>query len=315
MKKSKNLPAPKGFSLIEMAVVIAIMGILMTFGIKLATSYQNKGAFSATADRQNEIKDTLSVYLGKNGRLPCPADPAVSSGLEEPIDGPTCTIKRGLVPFQTLGLARSTVIDGWDRYFTYSVWDDTDACGEVFTNTEKQNWADVTNIPTTTINTYHDGGDGCLIINEDGVNRRFVAALVSHGPNGFGGYNSKGSLIDSTEAELEEVANLPSTASNDFVSLPINLDGFDDIVMAITADDLLIPLKKSGAIVSVSELERQHLYTLFEVNPTTCEISTKSSSEGAGGEALKLSYNSASIIISPNQYCPGITSFSSPPPP
>src|SRR5690554_5522186 len=126
MKKQQKINKSHGFSLVEMAVVIAIMGILMTFGIKLATSYQNKGAFSATADRQKEIKDTLTAYLGQHGRLPCPANTPVPGNVingEEVKSGGYCANKRGLVPFATLGLPQSAVVDGWGRFFTYSVWD------------------------------------------------------------------------------------------------------------------------------------------------------------------------------------------------
>jgi prepilin-type N-terminal cleavage/methylation domain-containing protein len=196
MKNQQKINKSYGFSLIEMAVVIAIMGILMTFGIRLATSFQNKGAFSATAERQKQIKDVLTAYLARTGELPCPAAPDLDpmTGIENPKEG-VCLSNPGLIPFQTLGIPKSSAMDGWDRYFTYVVWNsnvpNTPPCTGVANFADVSNNGDwttnVTHPISSSVKTFHDGANGCLMIEETDAGgavtnrRRAVALVISHG--------------------------------------------------------------------------------------------------------------------------------------
>lgn len=283
MQNQQYNKSKRGFSLIEMAVVIAIMGILMTFGIRLATSFQNKGAFSATAERQKQIKDVLTAFLAREGRLPCPAAPGVAmTGVEDctPANNP------GLIPFQTLGIPKSSAMDGWDRYFTYAVWSGAStncpASGDFVEVSPAENWTtNITHPISSSVKTFHDGANGCLMIEETGADgdatnpntkrRRAVALVISHGPNGFGGYTAKGEKIafpvDDAADHPEKKNSIGNGASitTAFRTQPINLDGFDDIVLEISADDLLVPLKRDGTVVSKLQLDRDYLYSLFYV--------------------------------------------------
>lgn len=328
MKNQQYNNNPRGFSLIEMAVVIAIMGILMTFGIRLATSFQNKGAFSATAERQKQIKDVLTAFLAREGRLPCPADPAAMTGVADcdPTKNP------GLIPFQTLGIPKSSAMDGWDRYFTYVVWNDADTSqctgAAPFDDvTNNENWTANIAHPISPFKTFHDGTNGCLMIEEADAGgavtnrRRAVALVISHGPNGFGGYTAKGEKIafpvDDAADHPEKKNSIGNGASitTAFRTQPINLEGFDDIVLEISADDLLVPLKREGTVVSKQQLDRDYLYTLFSVTPDAapdCNLNyvAQATVNPAAGPAINviLSHTnpqySASITISANKYCP-----------
>lgn len=328
MKNQQYNNNPRGFSLIEMAVVIAIMGILMTFGIRLATSFQNKGAFSATAERQKQIKDVLTAFLAREGRLPCPADPAAMTGVADcdPTKNP------GLIPFQTLGIPKSSAMDGWDRYFTYVVWNDADTSqctgAAPFDDvTNNENWTAPIAHPISPFKTFHDGTNGCLMIEEADAGgavtnrRRAVALVISHGPNGFGGYTAKGEKIafpvDDAADHPEKKNSIGNGASitTAFRTQPINLEGFDDIVLEISADDLLVPLKREGTVVSKQQLDRDYLYTLFSVTPDAapdCNLNyvAQATVNPAAGPAINviLSHTnpqySASITISANKYCP-----------
>jgi prepilin-type N-terminal cleavage/methylation domain-containing protein len=116
-----------GFTLVELAIVLLIIGILMSAGLSLATVKRAAAQRDATQTNQLAIKQALINFLGKNQRLPCPAT-ATSAGLEVvvlPVSTTTpCNATNsnfGLVPYQTLGLDRSTALDGWENFITYVV--------------------------------------------------------------------------------------------------------------------------------------------------------------------------------------------------
>ena len=110
-----------GFSLVEMAIVILIAGIMMGAGLSLLSVKQEAAKWDATQKHQEAIKQALINYLGKNKRLPCPVDPAApTTGIEgrSPTAPtlPICISYFGVVPYATLELERSVALDGWENY-------------------------------------------------------------------------------------------------------------------------------------------------------------------------------------------------------
>jgi len=93
-----------GFSLVELAIVLLITGILMSAGLSLLTVKRDAAQWETTKRNQDSIKQALINYLGKNQRLPCPANPIAT-----PIDGkedrttPPCNRYSGIVPYFELG--------------------------------------------------------------------------------------------------------------------------------------------------------------------------------------------------------------------
>ena len=93
---------PGGFTLIEMAVVIVLMGIVMTLGLRMLQATQNNAAYSQTQTKQERIKLALIAFMRTNGRLPCPDSALPPTGVEPA----ACLVNfgRGVLPWQTLGL-------------------------------------------------------------------------------------------------------------------------------------------------------------------------------------------------------------------
>src|SRR5688500_14370425 len=119
-------PANRGFSLVELSVVVLIIGIIITMGIGTWTANLENQAHAATAQRKLAIKDALTGYLRRNNRLPCPdADFTAFDGLENratPGNPATaCSAAFGILPYVTLGLSRDAVRDGWGNFFSYHV--------------------------------------------------------------------------------------------------------------------------------------------------------------------------------------------------
>jgi prepilin-type N-terminal cleavage/methylation domain-containing protein len=125
-----------GITLVEVAISVAIIGILMSGALELQQRARAQRQFESTYDNMDTIIQALSIYVETAGRLPCPADPAVSDasfGWERGVKAaevrfnhpPTgsCDAKTrdGIVPFMTIGLPVQTARDGWGNFYTYAV--------------------------------------------------------------------------------------------------------------------------------------------------------------------------------------------------
>ena len=71
----------RGFTLIELAVVIAIVALLLgALLVPLATQIQGRNV-KETRESLAEIKEALMGYAMTQGRLPCPDTDAAPDGL------------------------------------------------------------------------------------------------------------------------------------------------------------------------------------------------------------------------------------------
>lgn len=114
----------KGFSLVELAIVILVMGLLLG-GLMMPLSVQRENARIRDGMEQLQtIQDAIEGFAIVNGYLPCPATPA-SDGYADPA-GAGCSVQHGFVPATTLDLnghrnADNLLLDPWGSPFRYSV--------------------------------------------------------------------------------------------------------------------------------------------------------------------------------------------------
>lgn len=106
-----------GFTLIEMAIVLVIVGLLLNGGMVILSTQQEVRRIDETMALLSEAREALIGYAIVNGRLPCPAS-AASNGLENPSGGGVCTNPyNGFLPAVTLGLsgldANGYLPDAW----------------------------------------------------------------------------------------------------------------------------------------------------------------------------------------------------------
>jgi prepilin-type N-terminal cleavage/methylation domain-containing protein len=116
----------KGFSLLEIAVALGIVGILTAGALRLFTTYAEREQETSTARTIAQVEDALVLHAARTGRLPCPADStpkADEAGREQSLGGGRCASGADMegVPWRTLGIARDKIFDGWGNRITYAV--------------------------------------------------------------------------------------------------------------------------------------------------------------------------------------------------
>ena len=188
-----------GFTLIEMALVMVIGGVLLSFMGSALLMYLKKSRVQKTEYRIEAIKEALSQHLSVNRRYPCPArrdiapgDTALAGDVGFGVEvNPNCTVggndlggtadstvvvgagvnrvRIGSIPTRTLNLPDDMATDGWGHRFTYAV---------------TTSLATVNGTGTTYKN---DGGKMSIV---DSTSTEFVNdahyVIVSHGTTGNG---------------------------------------------------------------------------------------------------------------------------------
>ncbi|MDP2369888.1 prepilin-type N-terminal cleavage/methylation domain-containing protein [Rhodoferax sp.] len=106
-----------GFTLVEMAIVLLILGLLLGGGLTVLGSQLEQQRAKDTQRLLDEAREALIGFAIVNGRLPRPATSAVN-GLENVAACATDLACSGLIPWTTLG---TTKADAWGKILRYSV--------------------------------------------------------------------------------------------------------------------------------------------------------------------------------------------------
>lgn len=125
MLTKKNI---SGFSLAEMAIVLAIIALLLGGLLPTLSAQRESQHISETRKLLGEIQETLTGFTIANGRLPWPACGTIPSGQANagielsPASAAAivCTGDMAVVPWATLGINET---DAWGNRFTYRVTD------------------------------------------------------------------------------------------------------------------------------------------------------------------------------------------------
>jgi prepilin-type N-terminal cleavage/methylation domain-containing protein len=227
----------RGFTLIELAIVLVIMTILIG-GLAMPLSAQIQARrIAETMKTLEEARHAIIGYAMTHSvdhdgdpdtpprpYLPCPANPADDSGREDRI-GNICGRADGLFPWVDLGTASQ---DAWGNRLHYSV--------------ENREYADkskgMPNLasytpPYVTLNLKRICSDStCTTLVADNL----PVVVFSHGQNGWGARNVNGSTLKAPEsADEQENADVdPSFVSRSPSRAGDAAGEFDDLVVWIS---------------------------------------------------------------------------------
>lgn len=117
-------PRAGGFTLVEMAVVLAIVGLLLVMGMYTLSAQTEQRAREETQRRLEQARDALLGFAVANGRLPCPAS-STSSGVESLSAGNCSNAYDGFLPAVSIGFqpvdADGFALDAWNNRIRYAV--------------------------------------------------------------------------------------------------------------------------------------------------------------------------------------------------
>lgn len=114
----------RAFSLVEMAVVLMIVGLLVATGMYTLAAQMEQRAREETQRRLEQAREALLGYAVASGRLPCPAS-STSAGLEA-LTGANCSNPYdGFLPAVTIGFqpvdGDGFALDAWNNRIRYAV--------------------------------------------------------------------------------------------------------------------------------------------------------------------------------------------------
>lgn len=218
-----------GFTLLEMAIVLVIVGLLMG-GLLMPLSAQvEQRRISETQKTLDEINQALLGFAIAKKYLPCPADPTTPSGAANAGQARTFAAgscsggNSGVLPWATLGVSET---DAWGNRFGYRVT-------MSFAN------------PVTVFN-LTSSGDATIRATSGGtpVASAIPAVIVSHGKNGSGAYSTAGIQL-AVSTDTDELEN--SNNDVNFVS-KTSTGTFDDIVTWLSPNILFNRMVTAGQL-------------------------------------------------------------------
>lgn len=267
----KNRPHVRanGFSLVEMAVVMVLVGIMLSISLSGGLLIVNASAIRGTKDKQLLIRDALVSYLRTDGRLPCPdvgpktvTSGAIAAGVAldgrenraatigtgtdpEPDTTADCASSFGAIPYVDLGLNRDAALDAWGNFMMYRISNDPVTFSD---------WVRKAN--------FSPANRGSMRMSDrlsaPATIPPVVVSIISHGKNGLGAWTTRNTQLDPTGAGEDELVNAAGCIAltcygRDMTESTAATGGpFDDIALGITLSDLMSPLIKDGSMKASS---------------------------------------------------------------
>jgi prepilin-type N-terminal cleavage/methylation domain-containing protein len=243
----------KGFTLVELAVTLLIIGLLMGGLMMGLTAQIHQRRYNDSQKGLEDIKDALIGYAIQHGHLPCP-DKTGGGGAGTANDGQEdfaagtgiCATQVGNIPWATLGVSD---LDAWGNRFHYAVTN-------TFSNRAPAAIFHQSTVGTLSVCQTTTAPAGACV---NPIATQLPAVVLSFGPNGKGAITSTGALIP---AATGPAATPPATNADEyrnslanatvFISRPKSAIGgalgeFDDQVAWLSSAVLVTKMTSAGA--------------------------------------------------------------------
>ncbi len=231
MKNSSN----SAFSLLEIAIVLTIIGVVLTLSVSGLKSQLDSSEITSTKQRLNTIKLAIENYRIQFEKYPCPALPNLASsnasygdsvadcyttcpaGLNCVANATNNTLQdmaQGSVPFKTLGISPELTLDPWGNKITYAI--------------DARFTQDLNRCET----------DGLISIQDysnNSVTSKAMYVLVSHGMDQKGAYSpSSGTIPTACDGSAKDGANCDNNTTfriSEISTSNTNTAYYDDIML------------------------------------------------------------------------------------
>jgi prepilin-type N-terminal cleavage/methylation domain-containing protein len=270
----------KGFTLIEISIVLIIVGLMVAGASSGLVSYLNQERQNITKDRLQAIQEALDNYYQVNGRYPCPASYRARVDVDANfarISDPTCDtaiagpgsvgfgtirvagranlcVRIGTIPTRNLNLSDEYMFDKWNNRLTYAVTEQL--AGSRFPSRACNGANVVSGADLGAINVVDSGGN--TLLNTAGTAHYIV---LSHGSDlegyGFNGNNPSGGCsnnagnLDRFNCDHIASATPDATFIKTLLSSQNNGNQYDDIVF-YKGESSAISTIPQGAVIAVN---------------------------------------------------------------
>ncbi len=186
----------RGFTLIEMAMVMIVVGLMVGGGLFALAPVIDKARVNQTNATLDQVESALELFVIRNQRLPCPADGAQinTSGTYGVENCGLATEANAVIPWKTMGLDESYSIDGWGTRLSY--WPSgTLGIGSSLTAAPDMERTGGTNYPSGTYLTVTDVVSKQTVTSTTSGADRAAYVLVSHGKSQLYGWSKTGKQV------------------------------------------------------------------------------------------------------------------------
>lgn len=241
----------RGFSLIEMAIVLVVIGIVLSGGLLAVSPVLESSKGNETNSKLDRVEQALTLYVIRYGCLPCPADPDIASGTANAglshgagttyytgscattcnTQAAAASVSQGVVPWVTLGLSEEEGRDGYGYRIDYAVTTTLAATNGMVRTPPSTYPAGTLVVAVSAAN------DSAAIATRTKVTSAAAYVLISHGVDHSLAWNAAGKQLPDPNSGPDQTENSDGTP---FVQdTPVRNAGtytyFDDILRFRTA--------------------------------------------------------------------------------